>query len=93
MSSKSHDAALEQALGKDRVSRRVALAPYTTFKIGGPADLFFEARTGAGVEDGRARCGAAGALLVVVMGLLTPFHAILGAVLQLVLGRVSRTRV
>ena len=45
MSTKSSDAALEQALGKDRVSRQVALAPYTTFKIGGPADLFFEARS------------------------------------------------
>ena len=45
MSSKSSDAALQQALGAGRVSRQVALAPYTTFKIGGPADLFFEARS------------------------------------------------
>jgi UDP-N-acetylmuramate dehydrogenase len=37
--------ALVRALGDERVSRGVALAPYTTFKIGGPADLFFEART------------------------------------------------
>ena len=30
-------------LGPDRVRRNVALAPFTTFKIGGPADLFFDA--------------------------------------------------
>ena len=36
--------AAERALGK-RVARDVPLAPFTTFKIGGPADLFFEART------------------------------------------------
>jgi UDP-N-acetylmuramate dehydrogenase len=38
-------AALERSLGSNRVLRGVALAPYTTFKIGGPADWFFEART------------------------------------------------
>jgi UDP-N-acetylmuramate dehydrogenase len=36
---------LERALGADRVQRHVLLAPFTTFKIGGPADLFFEARS------------------------------------------------
>jgi UDP-N-acetylmuramate dehydrogenase len=38
-------AALREAVGADRLERDVPLAPYTTFKIGGPADLFFEART------------------------------------------------
>jgi UDP-N-acetylmuramate dehydrogenase len=36
---------LDRALGRGRVSRDVVLAPYTTFKIGGPADLFYEARS------------------------------------------------
>ncbi|NNE34644.1 MAG: UDP-N-acetylmuramate dehydrogenase [Rhodothermales bacterium] len=36
---------LESELGAGRVFRRVQLAPYTTFKIGGPADLFVEARS------------------------------------------------
>jgi len=36
---------LERALGAGRLSRDVVLAPYTTFKIGGPADLFYEARS------------------------------------------------
>lgn len=38
-------AAVDRSLGKGRVSRQVVLAPYTTFKIGGPADLFYEARS------------------------------------------------
>lgn len=36
---------LESLLGPGRVFRNVELAPYTTFKIGGPADLFVEARS------------------------------------------------
>lgn len=38
-------AALEDALGTERLLRQVELAPYTTFRIGGAADLFYEART------------------------------------------------
>ena len=33
------------ALGEDRLQQNVKLAPFTTFKIGGPADHYFEART------------------------------------------------
>lgn len=33
---------LVEVLGENRVFRNVELAPYTTFKIGGPADLFVE---------------------------------------------------
>ena len=36
---------IERALGAGRVQHRVPLAPFTTFKIGGPADLYFEARS------------------------------------------------
>lgn len=35
--------ALLRALGPDRVRAGEVLAPYTTFKIGGPADLYYEA--------------------------------------------------
>jgi UDP-N-acetylmuramate dehydrogenase len=38
-------AALTRELGDERVSRDEPLAPYTTFKIGGPADLYYEARS------------------------------------------------
>jgi UDP-N-acetylmuramate dehydrogenase len=33
------------ALGADRLQTEVTLAPYTTFKIGGPADFFYEAQS------------------------------------------------
>lgn len=33
---------LKRTFGDDRIRENVVLAPYTTFKIGGPADLFFE---------------------------------------------------
>lgn len=46
--------ALEQCvarLGAARVRRNVPLAPFTTFRIGGPADLFFEATTADELAD------------------------------------------
>jgi len=39
--------ALIESLGAGRVRRQEILAPYTTFKIGGPADLFYEPTTAA----------------------------------------------
>src|SRR5688572_13284492 len=36
---------IERRLGPERVEHNVPLAPFTTFKIGGPADHFFRART------------------------------------------------
>ncbi len=41
---------LRAAFGADRVREQVVLAPYTTFKIGGPADYFFEAQTDIELE-------------------------------------------
>jgi UDP-N-acetylmuramate dehydrogenase len=38
-------AALEDELGAERLERNVPLAPFTTFRIGGPADLFYRAKT------------------------------------------------
>ena len=38
-------AALERRLGAGRIETDLPLAPFTTFKIGGPADLVFRART------------------------------------------------
>jgi UDP-N-acetylmuramate dehydrogenase len=37
--------ALRRALGPERVREGVLLAPFTTFRIGGPADLYVEATT------------------------------------------------
>ena len=41
----SFEAAMRSAFGVDRLRSRVALAPLTTFKVGGPADWFLAART------------------------------------------------
>jgi UDP-N-acetylmuramate dehydrogenase len=42
---------LIQEFGADRLERDVPLAPWTTFKIGGPADAFFRARTAADLVE------------------------------------------
>lgn len=42
---------LRDRLGADRVEQDVPLAPYTTFKIGGPADYLFRARTPEELAD------------------------------------------
>jgi UDP-N-acetylmuramate dehydrogenase len=44
MTSKAADAVAKD-LGAERTQRAVPLAPLTTFRIGGPADLYFEARS------------------------------------------------
>ena len=38
-------AALSARFGADRVRTDVPLAPFTTFKVGGPADVFLETRS------------------------------------------------
>ncbi|MFT4604056.1 MAG: UDP-N-acetylmuramate dehydrogenase [Rhodothermales bacterium] len=38
-------------LGRTRVRRSVPLAPFTTFRIGGPADYFYEARSADELHD------------------------------------------
>jgi len=42
---------LGRRLGADRLERDVPLAPFTTFRIGGPADLFYRARTERELAD------------------------------------------
>jgi len=44
-------AALEHAFGADRVQRNVPLAPFTTFKVGGPADALVETRSSDEMVD------------------------------------------
>jgi len=51
---------LERVLGSDRLHRDVPLAPYTTFRIGGPADRFLEARSAAELRDAVGVCREAG---------------------------------
>jgi UDP-N-acetylmuramate dehydrogenase len=42
---------LRDRLGSDRIRTGVELAPFTTFKIGGPADLFYEAHSADELAD------------------------------------------
>ena len=42
---------LERAFGPDRLLHNVRLAPLTTIRMGGPADLFFEARSANELEN------------------------------------------
>ncbi len=42
--------ALRAAFGEERIREQEVLAPYTTFKIGGPADYYFEAATADELE-------------------------------------------
>lgn len=52
--------ALAAALGPDRLREHVPLAPLTTFKIGGPADLFFAAESPDELAAAVAAARAAG---------------------------------
>ncbi len=45
LTSKNLDEALTQVLGPDRVKTNIRLAPFTTFKIGGPADYYVQAHS------------------------------------------------
>jgi UDP-N-acetylmuramate dehydrogenase len=66
----SSDAFYEQMLarfGADRVRTNVPLAPYTTFKVGGPAEWFLEARTSEEVVDA-LRLAHGGGVAVTLLG-------------------------
>lgn len=61
-------AALAPALGADRLRTEVPLAPYTTFRIGGPADVLYDATTADELATAVAAARAAG-LPCFVLGL------------------------
>jgi UDP-N-acetylmuramate dehydrogenase len=52
----------------DRVRRDVVLAPMTTFRVGGPADLFVEPRSAAEIVDALSTASAAGVPVTVLGG-------------------------
>ena len=58
----------EQKFGADRVRRNVPLAPMTTFKVGGPADLFLETQSEAETIDAVRMAHAAGMKVTVLGG-------------------------
>lgn len=61
-------AGLEQAFGADRVRRQVPLAPLTTFKVGGPAELFLETQSEQEIVEALKIARAAGIKVTVLGG-------------------------
>ena len=58
---------LEQKFGADRVRRNVPLAPMTTFKVGGPADLFLETHSEAEIIEA-VKIARGGGVKVTLLG-------------------------
>ncbi|MFM8534241.1 MAG: UDP-N-acetylmuramate dehydrogenase [Acidimicrobiia bacterium] len=61
-------AALDRALGAERVKRTVALAPMTTFKVGGPADFLIETQNGDEIITAVKLAHAAGVRVTMLGG-------------------------
>jgi UDP-N-acetylmuramate dehydrogenase len=61
-------AALEQAFGADCVKRDVPLAPMTTFKVGGPADLWIETQSESEIVQAVTIATNAGVTVTVLGG-------------------------
>ena len=59
---------LEQLFGADRVRRNVPLAPMTTFKVGGPADVFVETHSEEELVDALKIAHATGAKVTILGG-------------------------
>ena len=86
--------ALERIVGADRVRADAALAPYTTFKVGGPADWLVEARTSDEVRAVLEVARGAGLPVVVLGGgsnLLIADAGIRGVVIRVRGGEVRRS--
>jgi UDP-N-acetylmuramate dehydrogenase len=61
-------ARLEQAFGTDRIRRDVPLAPFTTFRVGGPADLLVETRNSDEIVRAVTLAHAAGITVTMLGG-------------------------
>ena len=59
---------LEQQFGADRVRRNVPLAPMTTFKVGGPADVFIETHGEEEIVEALKIAHATGAKVTILGG-------------------------
>ena len=61
-------AAIEHAVGVERLRRDVPLAPFTTFRVGGPAEWFLETRTSHEILAALAAAHAAGVPVTMLGG-------------------------
>jgi UDP-N-acetylmuramate dehydrogenase len=85
--------ALEGAFGPGRVGIGVPLAPYTTFRIGGPADYFVEARDEGEILEALRLARSAKIATTVIGGgsnLLVADEGVRGLVLRIHGGAVER---
>ena len=85
-------APLTERFGADRVQQRVALAPFTTFKVGGPADVLLEPRSSDEIVDALRIARAPGSPVRVIGGgsnVLVPDEGLRGLVLRPRGGEVS----
>ena len=76
---------LEQQFGADRVRRRLPLAPMTTFKVGGPADVFIETHSEEEIVDALKIAHATGSKVTILGGgsnVLISDHGVRGLVIR-----------
>ena len=59
---------LRAAFGQDRIRRDAPLGPFTTFRVGGPADWLFESRTSAEIVTALGLAAAAGVPVTMIGG-------------------------
>jgi UDP-N-acetylmuramate dehydrogenase len=85
-------ARLKDRFGADRVGQDVPLGPFTTFKVGGPADVLIEPRGSEEIVDALRIARAEGAPVRVIGGgsnVLVPDEGLRGVVLRPRGGEVS----
>ncbi len=84
--------AMEEAFGAERVKRDAILAPFTTFKVGGPADVLIETHTADEIARAFAIAKAHGAMVTMLGGgsnVLIADSGIRGVVIRTRGGEVS----
>jgi len=84
--------ALENAFGAERVTRDAPLAPFTTFKVGGPADVLIETQNGDEIIKAVKLAHAAGVRVTMLGGgsnVLIADRGIRGLVIRTRGGEVS----
>jgi UDP-N-acetylmuramate dehydrogenase len=93
MTSASFSTAIRAAFG-DRVREQCALAPFTTFKVGGPADWLLDARTSAELQTALELAAHAGVPVTMLGGgsnVLVADAGVRGLVIRSRGGDIART--
>jgi UDP-N-acetylmuramate dehydrogenase len=86
-------AELRAAFGPERIREKAPLAPYTTFKVGGPADFLIDARTSAEILTALRLAHASGVAVTMMGGgsnVLVSDAGVRGLVIRARGGEVAR---